>query len=83
MHRYTDADAKYHRFHVLKAVLAFMAEHANIVQDSFWPVVDKVLEWLLQIAQMKSRDVRKLAWAALANYVGCVADILVVEDSEG
>lgn len=59
-----------------------MAEHADIVQDSFWPVVDKALEWLLQIAQMKTRDVRKLGWAALVNYVACVASILVVEDHD-
>lgn len=82
MNRYTDPDADYKRFHVLKAVLAFIAEHANVVQDSFWPVVDKALEWLLQIAQMKTRDVRKLGWAALVNYVACVADILVAEDIE-
>eukprot|EP01043_Picozoa_sp_COSAG02_P046936 COSAG02_NODE_4444_length_5348_cov_2.881120_1_plen_1123_part_10 len=83
MHRYTDPDADYKRFHVLKAVLTFMEKHANIVQDSFWPVVDKALEWLLQIAQMKTRDVRQLGWTALVKYVACVADILVSEDSEG
>ena len=60
----------------MKGVLAFLSEHADVVQDSFWPVVEDALGWLLQIAQMPSRDVRKLGWSALVTYVRSVATIL-------